>query len=210
MNKTGKISIKSNHFLAFCTMISVLLLTCQPKKNMQVLSYVQSVDKGVIQFADGAKTNIPHWNDPTWTHLFFVRHAEKDRSIAVDPPLTALGQARAERLGRILSTVGLTSVCATDFLRTNQTAEPSVRRANTGPVVYYVAKEQNEWLDSFLVENRGKKCLIVGHQDNIPMFLNHLQGDDFVFDYIQDFEFGHFYVVATKGVGQSEILEFRY
>jgi len=177
---------------------------------MNETNYLESVKNGEMLFADGAKKSIPHWGDPAWTHFFCARHAEKDRDPLSNPELSALGQARAERLGRILSEADLDGVCSTDFLRTRQTAEPSVRRAHTLPMISYEAREQNEWIESLIAENAGKKYLIVGHQDNIPMLVNHLQGEDFEFDYILDFEFGHFYVVATQGVGQSEIQEFRY
>ena len=177
---------------------------------MNETNYLESVKNGEMFLSDGTQKSIPHWGDPAWTHLFCVRHAEKDRATMANPNLSALGQARAERLGRMLSEAALDLVYTTDFLRTRQTAEPSVRRAHTLPMITYDPREQNEWIESLIADHPGKKCLIVGHQDNIPMLINHLKGEGFGFDYIEDFEFGHFYVVATQAVAQSEILELRY
>lgn len=177
---------------------------------MDSLNYLQSVKNGQLHFADGSMQLIPHWDELGWIHIFCVRHAEKDRYEIHDPGLNADGEARAERLGRILSEAGLDGVFATPTRRALLTAEPVQRRAHTPPVATYVPEEQDEWLLDLLAQGSGKKYLVVGHQATIPHLLNQLKGGGFDFDNIPNSDFGQFYLVCTQGIGRSEILQLRY
>src|ERR1017187_9927028 len=56
--------------------------------------------------------------------VILVRHAEKAAAPADNPPLTTEGRQRAEGLATMLSASGVTSIYVTDYLRTQQTAEP--------------------------------------------------------------------------------------
>jgi 2,3-bisphosphoglycerate-dependent phosphoglycerate mutase len=195
--------------LLFAATLSALLMGCQNHK-MDSLNYLKAVKDGQMHFADGTLQAIPHWGDTTWIHIFCVRHAEKDKVDPHDPGLTAEGEARAERLGRILAETGLDSVYSTPYRRNQLTAEPVQRRGHTPPVITYRPENQEEWIPELLENSLGKKLLIVGHQNNIPQLLNQLTEAGFDFDNIPDSDFGQFYVVATQGIGKSIILELRY
>lgn len=178
---------------------------------MDTFNYLQSVDHGQLHFADGAVTAIPHWEDPSWAHLFLVRHADKAKDEGpIDPGLSAEGEARAERLGRIFSASGLDTVFATPTKRAQKTAEPVQRRAHTPSVETYNPDEQASWLHENLPLWMGKKILIVGHQYTVPHLLNQLKGRGFDFDNIPNADYGQVYIVATKGIGETEILALRY
>lgn len=177
---------------------------------MDTLNYLQAVKDGQLHFADGATQAIPHWGDPAWTHLFCVRHAEKDRDDPFDPGLTAEGEARAEHLGRILSEAGLNAVFSTSSQRALLTAEPVQRRSHTSQVETYNPEKQEEWLPEMLVAHAGERILIVGHQFTIPHLLNQLNGHGFEYDNIPNSDYGRFYVVSTQGLGHAEILTLRY
>lgn len=194
-------------FLLFAAPLLALFLGCQ---NMGLSHYLQAVKGGQLYFSDGASQAIPHWGDPEWAHFFCVRHAEKAKDDPKDPILTAEGMARAERLGRIMAEAGLDSVYATPYRRNQLTAEPVQRRGKTAPIVTYKPEDQEIWLLELLKTSKGKKLMIVGHQNTIPQLLNQLKGDGFTYENIPDPEFGLLYLVATKGVGQTEILEVRY
>ena len=58
------------------------------------------------------------------TTVIVVRHAEKAAEPAADPPLTAEGIARAEVLSKLLSTMPVTAILSTDYVRTRSTAAP--------------------------------------------------------------------------------------
>ncbi|MFN0174001.1 MAG: SixA phosphatase family protein [Saprospiraceae bacterium] len=177
---------------------------------MDPLNYLKSVKDGQLHFADGSIQAIPHWGDPAWTHFFCVRHAEKDDNDPYDPELSTAGEARAEHLGRIMADSGLDLVFASGARRVQLTAEPVQRRAHTAAVQMYEPGNQEEWLLELLPESRGKKIMVVGHQNTIPYLLNQLNGGGFDFDNIPNYDFGKFFVVATKGIGQTEVMEFRY
>jgi phosphohistidine phosphatase SixA len=185
-----------------------LFTACQSNK-VDSLNYLQSVKNGQLIFADGKTESIPHWGDSTWMHIICVRHAEKAKDDPKDPLLTPEGTARAERLGRILAEAGLDSVYASPYRRTRLTAEPVQRRGNTPQIVTYLPDKQAEWFPTVLEHSRGKKLLVVGHQNTIPQLLNQLDGS-LRFDNIPDLDYGRFYVVATQGIGKTTIIECRY
>jgi phosphohistidine phosphatase SixA len=195
--------------LLFAATLPALFGGCQDQK-VSAPSYLQAVKEGLLYFSDGSSKPIPHWGDPMWTHFFCVRHAEKAKDDPRDPVLTAEGQARAERLGRIMAEAGLDAVYASPYRRTQLTAEPVQRRGNTPPVVTYKPDRQTEWILELLQTAQGKKLLVVGHQNTVPQLLNQLNGGGFEFDNISDGDFGRFFVAATKGIGETEIMELRY
>lgn len=194
----------------FLLFTAPLLALLEGGEIMDTLNYLQSVKNGQLLFADGSVQSIPHWGEPGWTHIFCVRHAEKDKYEIHDPGLNAEGDARAERLGRILSEAGLDSVFATPTRRAQLTAEPVQRRAHTPPVETYAPEEQEEWLPELLARGSGKRYLVVGHQATIPHLLNQLKGGGFEFDNIPNSDFGQFYAVSTQGIGHTEIMQLRY
>ncbi|MBL7810313.1 MAG: histidine phosphatase family protein [Saprospiraceae bacterium] len=198
-------------FRPFLPVVAVLLWFNSACQNPKVdsLNYLQSVKNGQLTFADGSTEAIPHWGDTTWTIVFCVRHAEKAKDDPKDPQLTPEGEARAERLGRILAGATLDSVYASPYKRTQLTAEPVQRRGNTAPVVTYKPDKQDLWFPELLESSKGKKMLVVGHQNTIPQLLNLLTGK-MDYDNIPDQDFGRMYLVATQGVGITVVKELRY
>ncbi len=176
---------------------------------MESFNYLQAVKNGLCTFADGTTESIPHWGDPAWIHIFIVRHADKAKDDPRDPSLTAEGAARAERLGRILAEAGLDSVYATPSRRAQLTAEPVQRRGQTPPVISYRPDKQEAWISELLEHEKGKKNLVIGHQQTIPQLLNQLS-ESLDYDHIPEQDYGRFYVVASQGVGKTEIKELRY
>lgn len=194
-------------FLLFTAPLLAIYSACQ---NMDTLNYLKTVKDGQMYFADSSVQAIPHWEDPAWTQLFCVRHAEKAKDDPHDPPLSAEGEARAEHLGRILAEAGLDSVFSSPARRAQLTAEPTQRRAHTPPLELYDPGDQENWILELLANSRGKKILIVGHQDSVPHLINQLNGGGFDFDNISNSDYGKIYVVATKGIGETEVIELRY
>src|SRR4029453_9075189 len=59
------------------------------------------------------------------TTIILVRHAEKNiEPNNPNPNLSPAGQARAQELVRVLGNAGITAIYATQFVRTQQTAQP--------------------------------------------------------------------------------------
>ncbi len=107
--------------------------------------------------------------------IFLVRHAEKaDASSgadAKDPDLSVAGHVRAESLAKILKDAGVTAIYATEFKRTQQTAEPLARALGI-KVATLPGKEINA-LVSKLKEAKGN-TLVVGHSNTLPEIISEL------------------------------------
>lgn len=192
--------------------LSALLLQCATKStnNMFAQSPVIAVRSDLVMLKDSQIVALPGAADSNAIILFCVRHCEKAKDGTKDPDLTAEGQARAEQLGRILADAGLTRVCATPYKRTQHTAEAVRAKAATKPSLEtYPPEAQPVFLESLLAGGGGKRYLIVGHQNTIPEMLNHLLGKVQFYN-LGDYEYDKLFIVSTKGVGKTEVVQTSY
>jgi len=168
------------------------------------------VAQGKLHFSDGKTTDIPHWNEEGWTHFFFVRHANKAILDPAPPdppgpPLSEEGMARAERLGEIMKNAGLDVVYTTNFTRTRTTAEKVQAHYSNIPMpINY--EFSDAWIANQLVVNRGKRIFIVGHSNTVPRMVNKLMGPSSTLPDLDDKNYSAFFVVASRGLGDSEYL----
>jgi broad specificity phosphatase PhoE len=112
------------------------------------------------------------------TVVYVVRHAEKATQPPNDPPLTPAGKARAVALSEIMAQAHPVAAIHTQFLRTKQTAEPTVttlhipaiqipRDADPEPNARAVATKIRQ-------QFAGTTVLVVGHSDSVPAILRQL------------------------------------
>lgn len=169
-----------------------------------------SIMDGKAVMSDSTFTSIPHYGNPDYIIFYCVRHAEKRTDQGDNPGLSEEGKTRAKQLGVILTEAYIDRVFSTTYQRTIQTAE-TVRRNTARPpaAATFPADMQDVWLDQILTEGTNKRYLVVGHSNTIPQLLNRLTGST-NYQNIPDEEYGRFYIAATKGLGQTEVLEFRY
>lgn len=174
------------------------------------LPQISAITKeGNIQLADGTVKTIPHYGEPGYLTLLLVRYCEKDKSIDDNPPLTAEGQARAERLGRVLDNAVLDKISSINTKHSLETAQ-AVRRWAGDPVMEnFPFAAQNDWLLENLENGSGKRILFVGNQNSVPLILNNLTAS-IRYKNIPENDFGRFYIAVTAGVGKTEVMEFRY
>ena len=106
------------------------------------------------------------------TSVFLVRHAERaDRAagasamMAADPDLSAAGRGRAASLATALKDAGITAIFATQFKRTQQTAEPLA--AAVGVKVVTIPSKDTRALIAAIRAAHGN-VLVVGHSDTVP------------------------------------------
>jgi broad specificity phosphatase PhoE len=103
---------------------------------------------------------------PAQSTLFLVRHAEKATGgDAKDPDLSEAGHARAEALATVLKDAAITAIYATEFKRTQQTAEPLARALDLTTTI--TPAKETEALVAQLKSATGN-VLIVGHSNTIP------------------------------------------
>jgi broad specificity phosphatase PhoE len=97
--------------------------------------------------------------------VVIVRHAEKAASGGNDPDLAPAGRARADALARMLKDSGITTIYASEFKRTQETAAPTAKSTGVAPTI--VPAKDIAALVSKLHQLKGN-ALVVAHGDTIP------------------------------------------
>ena len=135
--------------------------------------------------------------------VYLVRHAEKDlQDTTANPPLTAVGEARALALAERLADSGLTRIFSTTYDRNRYTVQPLAARLA-------LAIEPYEWhawqpvLDSIAAAPVGSRVLICGHGDNLLPMIEAL-GADRPLDSLGHHEYDKLFRVAL-GPDSSEV-----
>ena len=106
--------------------------------------------------------------------VFLVRHAEKADGAGVDPKnpdLSSAGRARAESLARMLRDAGVVAIFASEYARTQQTAE-EMSRASGADVTVVPAKDLGALVEK-LKATEGN-VLVVGHSNTLPEIIKKL------------------------------------
>ncbi len=191
-----------NAFLLLSMFAALFLCGCDSCEVVKVAN-------GKLKFSDGKKTDIPHWNEEGWTHFFFVRHAEKENTGGDAAVLTPAGEARARRLGKIMELADLDLVFATDIYRTQQTANLMREGAITIPAWNQYSRDdiaETQFLQTQLSASRGKRIFVVGHSDSVPRMINKLMGPGTTLTTLDENNFSAFFVVASRGLGDSQYL----
>ncbi len=99
------------------------------------------------------------------TTVVLVRHAEKEEGD--DPALTSEGRQRAAQLSHVLSEGAVDAIYASQFRRTQETAE--VIASTVGLEVEVVDARDTEGLANRLrTEHAGETVLVVSHSNIVP------------------------------------------
>ncbi len=138
------------------------------------------------------------------TTYFFVRHAEKDISDPNNrnPALTEEGKNRAQNWSRILSDTKIDLVFTTDYDRTRQTAMPIAQSQGVTLTIY---DPRDLYNTDFQQKTKGKTCMIVGHSNTTPAFVNKIIGKKKYID-IDEKVYGKLFVIKIKGDVVTDIV----
>ena len=152
------------------------------------------------------------------TTVFLVRHAEKANEPGPNPPLSDAGRARAEALARLLQSAGVKAVITSQFLRTQQTAEPVARRLGLTPTAVTlnpktsnpreVSEESIQEIKKRVEAHAGGAVLVVGHSNSVPDVIRALGGD--VVPRIDESVFDDLFVVTVHGAGRARVVHLKY
>lgn len=125
------------------------------------------------------------------SYYYVVRHAEKASTPADNPPLTAAGQQRAIALCDSLRNKNVKRIFVSQYLRTQQTAQPSASLLQVTPTQYNASQP----VDSLakLKGIGGQNVLVVGHSNTVPQLILKLTGVNI--GQIPDNDFDNFYVI---------------
>jgi broad specificity phosphatase PhoE len=161
----------------------------------------------LFAFATDAAAGI----GPPDTVVVVVRHAEKGTDDPKDPSLSAEGQARAQRLAVALKDLPLTAVVASQFRRTQQTAQPAAQaqglEVKVKPIGDSVAFAR-ELAHHIRQDHAGHALLVVGHSNTVPDVVEALTGTKPA--PIADDEFDRIYVVTLPADGKARFVVLRY
>jgi len=131
--------------------------------------------------------------DTETTVIYFIRHAEKDRSNPNDrnPSLTQDGLGRAIKWADVFKNEQLDAVYSTDYNRTKQTAAPAAAKNGVEVTIY----DPRSFNSIALKEYKGKTILVVGHSNTTPAMVNTLLGYK-KYKQIDDTNNGNLYTVT--------------
>jgi broad specificity phosphatase PhoE len=143
--------------------------------------------------------------------VFVVRHAERadaaptgNTMMMTDPDLSEAGRARAASLASMLRSAGITTVIATEFKRTQQTAEPLAKALGV-KVIVMSSRESAKVAEA--ARQAAGNVLVVGHSNTVPEVLTHLGVTDPVT--IADSDFDNLFLVMPGPQPRMVRLHFR-
>jgi len=142
--------------------------------------------------------------------IILIRHAEKETAEMTDqadPPLSAAGKERAERVVKRIGKFRPGAIYSTNYKRTRDTVESLARKRNKEVQIYDASKPQD--LVNTIKSSKTKRFVIVGHSNTIPPLANLLMGKD-LFKNLQDSEYSVIWVVRLKDgkLINTEILDY--
>lgn len=111
------------------------------------------------------------------TTTLVLRHVEKAPG-GSNTPLSPQGQIRAQELIHVLGEAGVTVIYATQFIRTQQTAQLLADHLGLDVNVFNVTGDPQQYADDLadhiLSEHRGQVVLIVSHSHTVPLIVEAL------------------------------------
>jgi broad specificity phosphatase PhoE len=142
--------------------------------------------------------------------VILVRHAELQGAAMADPkhlPLSGAGKQRAERLASMLKDAGIAAIYVTDFVRTNETAQPLSRDLDR-PVTVLPKGDPQELVARLRKSHAGQTVLLVGHTDTLPGLIKALGHPSEIKIEAQDY--GNIFIVTPRAEGAAGFLRLRY
>jgi phosphohistidine phosphatase SixA len=137
--------------------------------------------------------------------IFLARHAEKAEAAAdaKNPDLSPAGRARAESLARMLKDAGIVAVFATEFARTQQTAE-EVRRATGADLTIVPAKDTPAVVEKLKAVSGN--AVVIGHSNTVPEIIKALGVEQAIT--IAESEYDNLFILNPSAPG--DLVRLRY
>lgn len=152
-----------------------LLLACTPTTLDEADSSAPDTSTDSAAPADSGETAEPPILPDAPFRVYAVRHAEKGSG--TDPDLTEEGHARAQALATLLHDVELHAAYATEYLRTQQTVQPTAD--DHGLKVHTELDPEEELAHHLLGEHGGDTVVHAGHSTSLGDFFYALGAESF-------------------------------
>jgi len=140
------------------------------------------------------------------TTVILIRHAERF-DVAPgdnDPHLSAAGQSRARLLVHVLNQANISAIYTSEFVRTQETAQPVADALGVSPVEGIDALQIKK---DILLNHSGETVLVVGHTDTVPDVIQ-LLGDDS--HKIDKDEFDNMFLATVLGENKVRVTRLKY
>lgn len=129
------------------------------------------------------------------TKIIVLRHAEKANDGTKNPPLSAEGIARAERLSHVFADITINALYASPYLRTQQTLQFLAQKQ--GLVVTNYDPSDVTFATHLIQKNKGKTIVVAGHSNSAPNLVNALIKTD-KYKQLEETEFGKIWMLTFK------------
>lgn len=191
-------------------LLAMLVTSCKeqevPKVNIDGKT-IKEIKSNVIYTEDGQSVTL---NQDSISKIFYlVRHAEKDTSIAGDPPLTEEGINRATKIADIMRGTRVDAIYSTMTLRTMFTVD-SLSDIKAMQILPYDNKTLKETLEKVKYDDEYNRIFMVGHSNTIPSITNTLAGRDIFTKIFDESDYGNFVIVVANKSGSSDVYKLRY
>lgn len=144
--------------------------------------------------------------------VFLIRHAEKAQEPAGDPVLSEAGRQRAARLPALLANALPALVIASQYQRTQLSAQPVADAAGLAVTVMAVGKDDGTYpqrvLDAICALQDGATAVVVGHSNTVPAMVSAWTGEPVA--PIADDEFDRLFVVRMRDCTAEAWAALRY
>lgn len=188
----------------------MLMTSCKekevPKINIDGKT-IKEIKANIIYTADGQSVTL---NEDSISKIFYlVRHAEKDTSIAGDPPLKEEGINRATTIADIMRGTRVDAIYSTMTLRTMFTVD-SLSDIKAMQILPYDNKTLKETLEKVKYDDEYNRIFMVGHSNTIPSITNTLAGRDIFTKIFDESDYGNFIIVVANKSGTTDVFKLRY
>lgn len=144
------------------------------------------------------------------TTLILIRHGERNNPAPGDPPggphLSTDGKVRAKFLVQMLGQTGIKVIYTSQFIRTQETAQPLAARL--APITSAQFDDPAQIKNDILLHHTGKTVLVVGHSDTVPALINLFTGGHLPI--INDAEFDNMFVLTALNSGAAFVTKLKY
>ncbi|MGH8140069.1 MAG: phosphoglycerate mutase family protein [Steroidobacteraceae bacterium] len=151
------------------------------------------------------------YHSATTTMVVLALHAEQEPGTIQDPPLSAEGEERAQRLaqmfGRGKGAGHLDAIYVSDARRAQQTAAPLAERLGKQPTVLPSADIKGT-VSRIMDEHEGGTVLVIGRGSTVPALIRALSGIE-VAPVAED-EYDTLYVVSIPSFGHANVVRMAY
>ena len=145
------------------------------------------------------------------TLVVLVRSPDRQPGTIADPPVSADGEARAQRLARLFgqsgSAGGLEAIYASDDRRAQQTVAPLAERLHRAPVIFS-AGDIGAATARVLREHGGGTVLVIGAGDSVEQMAHVLAGADAARAVASDPD--ALYIVSIPSFGHAQLLRVNF